>query len=150
MKTLRRYQNGGKPPQSASDMFNALSPSLQDYARRMANQEMYESSFDDQMRRHQQYFATQDRDGNLVPQMTGEDRRQIMQGREGLGSYGEAKMAMMLNRMLQNAMAGDTYAEDFLNRVNNAYDARMAEDRSEAARRDRLSKGSGKPGPFER
>ena len=150
MKTLRRYQEGGKPPQSASDMFNDLSPSLQDFARRRGNREMHESDFYDNMRRNQQFRGRLDRDGNVLPALRGGEMREILEGQEGMRSDGEAKMAMMLNRMLQNAMAGDTYAEDFLNRVNNAYDARMSEDRSEAARLDRLSKGSGKPGPFER
>ena len=111
---------------------------------------MYESDFYDNMRRNQQFRGMLDRDGNVLPALRGGEMREILEGQEGMRSDGEAKMAMMLNRMLQNAMAGDTYAEDFLNRVNNAYDARMSEDRSEAARRDRLSKGSGKPGPFER
>ena len=154
MKTLRKYQNGGTSPKSATEMFDDLSPALQDFARRRANQEMYYGSgkgsfYDDVMRRRGQFYGMRDRDGNVLPQMFGEEMREILGNREGL-SFGEAKMSMMLNRMLQRAMAGDTYAEDFLNRVNDAYDRRMAERRSEAERQARLSKGSGKPGPFER
>jgi len=135
---------------SASKMFNALSPSLQDFARRRGNREMYEGDFYDQMRQNQQFDGLMDRDGNVLPMMEGAEMRQVLENQEGLGSSGEAKMAMMLNRMLQRAMAGDTYAEDFLNRINNAYDARIAQDRAEAERMARLSKGSGKPGPYER
>ena len=111
---------------------------------------MAESDFYDVMRQNQQFDPMRDRDGNVLPALRGAEMRQILENQQGLRSDGEAMMAMMLNRMLQNAMAGDTYAEDFLNRVNDAYDRRMAEERSEAERRARLSKGSGKPGPFER
>jgi len=111
---------------------------------------MYEGDFYDQMRQNQQFDGLMDRDGNVLPMMEGAEMRQVLENQEGLGSSGEAKMAMMLNRMLQRAMAGDTYAEDFLNRINNAYDARIAQDRAEAERMARLSKGSGKPGPYER
>lgn len=163
----RMYANGGtlpKPygygqfrddPPSASEMFNALSPSLQDFARRKGNREMYYginpgSFYHDTMKRNQQFDGLMDRDGNVLPMMKGAEMRAILEGQEGLRSDGEAQMAMMLNRMLQRAMAGDTYAEDFLNRVNDAYDGRIAEERSEAERMARLSKGSGKPGPYER
>jgi len=146
----RMYANGGDVPPSASEMFNALSPSLQDFARRRGNREMYEGDFYDQMRQNQQFDGLMDRDGNVLPMMEGAEMRQILENREGLGSRGEANMAMMLNRMLQRAMAGDTYAEDFLNRINNVYDARIAQERAEAERMARLSKGSGKPGPYER
>lgn len=111
---------------------------------------MYEGDFYDQMRQNQQFDGLMDRDGNVLPMMEGAEMRQILENREGLGSRGEATMAMMLNRMLQRAMAGDTYAEDFLNRINNVYDARIAQEQAEAERMARLSKGSGKPGPYER
>ena len=153
MKTLRKYQVGGKPTRSASDMYSALSPSLQEFATQRANQEEYYGIspggfYHDMMMRNQQFDGMLDRDGNVVPMMQGEDMRQILDGREGL-SYGEAKMTMMLDRMLQRAMAGDTYAEDFLNRVNTAYDNRLAAEQAERERQARLSKGSGKPGAFE-
>ena len=165
----RMYNNGGGIPAaygygmfagaeagapSSIDMYNSLSPALQDFARSRAGRERYYGSgkgsfYEDVMRRNNQFAGLMDRDGNVLPQMQGEEMRQILGNRGDLG-YEEAKMSMMLNRMLQRAMAGDTVAENFLNRVNSAYDARLAGEQSEAARQARLSKGSGKPGPFER
>ena len=110
---------------------------------------MAESDFYDVMRQNQQFDPMRDRDGNVLPALRGAEMREILENQEGLRSDGEAMMAMMLNRMLQRAMAGDTYSQGFLNRVNDAYNRRIAEERSEAERQARLSKGSGKPGPFE-
>lgn len=155
---VTRYEIGGPipgdPPMAGANvMYNNLSPSLQDYAARMANKEAYYGSnknsfYEDVMRRNQQFGALRDRDNNVLPEMGGQQMREALDNRGDMG-FPQAKMAMMLDRMLKRAMAGDTYAEDFLQRINNAYDDRLAGGQREAARQARLAKGSGKPGPFE-
>jgi hypothetical protein len=157
----RMYANGGglpggydlenEGPNSPTAMLNAMSPGLQDFVRRKALAEQMEGGFYDLMRRHNQFGGRFDNDGGAIPALYGDSMRHIVgQGEaEGMGR-GEAKMTMMIDRLLRNAMAGDAYAEDLLNRINNVYDDRIAAGQSEAARQARLSKGSGKPGPYER
>jgi len=153
----RMYANGGGIPGAPSgmDMYNALSPSLKQYADDKAMREYYapyKETFYKYMSMNNFLDPMRDRDGNVVPGMYGEDMRSLMapvrelSGRE----QGQAEMGMFLNRLLQMAMAGDSEANQVLNNIQTRYDSRQAAAKSEAERMARLSKGSGKPGPYER
>lgn len=141
-------------PQSAMDMYTALSPALMDFADSKAMHEYYapqKDTFYNYMRMNNFMEPMRDRDGNVVPGMYGEDMRGLMDPVRGLSGreQGQAEMGMFLNRLLKMAMAGDSRANQVLNNIQNRYDERLAAEQSEAARQARLSKGSSKPGPFE-
>lgn len=156
----RMYSNGGgvtgpQPDQSAMDMFNALSPALKEYATNHAMNEFHaptKRTMYGNMRRNNQFDAMRDRDGNIVPRMSGDSIYNTVSPYfdQSDQTQGEASFGMLFNRMLDMAYAGDEYANNILNRIQENYEGRQNEMRMEAERQARLSKGSGKPGPYQR